>query len=203
MGAAMGQHVHRSRRFLQCVARGKHAIHCGFLHEQADHGRFNVQQEHPGLLLGGQRECPIRPVRDPFETSGATLVSAPNDVILIKFPTPVNLNDYAYVGSFLQTLGGNVTDTAAVILSTSMPPRRTGTTQPTCRRLLRAARLAPLAGSMRTTCSRCATTTSARMSRHRSKAGAKEIALCIRYTTTKTFQFSSRQGSWTPGLYLK
>jgi hypothetical protein len=34
-------------------------------------------------------------------------------------------------------------------------------------------------------------------------AGATQIAICIRNATGKTFQFSSREGSWAPGLYLK
>lgn len=34
-------------------------------------------------------------------------------------------------------------------------------------------------------------------------AGAKEVGLCIRNRTGKTVSFSSRSGSWTPGLYLK
>lgn len=137
-----------------------------------------------------------------IETSGATLVSAPNDVIFIKFPTPANLNDYAYVGSFLQTLGGNVTDTAAVSLylyaaSTDWDDAAHPPTAAACGATGSIGRFyADNVQQVRTT------DISAYVEAQK-QAGAKEIALCIRYTTTKTFQFSSRQGSWTPGLYLK
>ena len=37
-------------------------------------------------------------------------------VVFIKFPTPGNLDDYAYAGSYLQSFAGNVSDTSAVML---------------------------------------------------------------------------------------
>ena len=34
-------------------------------------------------------------------------------------------------------------------------------------------------------------------------AAAKQIGICVRNATERTVTFSSRDGSWTPGLYLK
>ena len=138
------------------------------------------------------------------QATGTTLTSAPGDIILIKFPMPANLNEYPYVGSFLQTFGGNVTDTSAVTLwiYSASPDWDDATNLPTA--------------------SACSNSDSDYIGKiyadniqqvrnndisayvaSQKQAGAKQIAICIRNGTTKTFQFSSRQGSWTPGLYLK
>jgi len=108
------------------------------------------------------------------------------------------------VGSFLQTFGGNVTDTSAVTLwiYSASPDWDDATNLPTA--------------------SACSNSDSDYIGKiyadniqqvrnndisayvaSQKQAGAKQIAICIRNGTTKTFQFSSRQGSWTPGLYLK
>ncbi|CAN7176608.1 DUF1996 domain-containing protein [Caballeronia sp. LjRoot34] len=134
--------------------------------------------------------------------TGATLVSAPGDVILIKFPMPENLDDYPYVGSFLQTLGGNITDTSAVSLyvyaastdwddAANLPKASACGTTGSIGRFY-----ADNVQQVRTT------DISAYIAAQK-QAGAKEIGLCIRNTTKVTFQFSSREGLWAPGLYLK
>jgi hypothetical protein len=134
--------------------------------------------------------------------TGATLVSAPGDVILIKFPMPENLDDYPYVGSYLQTFGGNVTDTAADTLwiysattdwddASKLPTASACSTSDYIGKIyadnvqqVRANDISAYVASQK-------------------QAGAKQIAICIRNATSRTFQFSSRQGSWAPGLYLK
>jgi hypothetical protein len=55
--------------------------------------------------------------KGPVDPSGTTFVSEPGNVILIKFPMPAHLDDYPYAKSYLQTLGGNVTDDSAVMLN--------------------------------------------------------------------------------------
>jgi hypothetical protein len=132
----------------------------------------------------------------------ATLTLAPGDVILMKMPMPANLNDYSYAASYLQTLGGNVTDSTAISIyiyaastdwddGANLPTAAACGTGSSVGRIyldnvqqVRNIDISSYIASQKT-------------------AGAKQIGLCLRNTTTKTFQFSSREGSWAPGLYLK
>jgi hypothetical protein len=130
-----------------------------------------------------------------------TLVSAPGDLVFIKFPTPTNLSDYPYSSSYLQTLGGNVTDSTAVTLSlyaatttwddaTNLPTASACTTQHIGGIYLDKVQQVRLNDISAYIASQAA-------------AGATQIGICIRNTTGKTVQFSSREGTWVPGLYLK
>ena len=136
------------------------------------------------------------------QPAGATFVLAPGNLTFIKFPMPANLNDYPYARSYLQSLGGNVTDTAAVTIE------------------LFAARTDWDETSKLPTASSCDLTQhigsiymdnvqqvrindiSSYIASQRA-AGASQIGICIKNTVSETVSFSSRTGTWTPGLYLK
>ncbi len=129
------------------------------------------------------------------------LVSAPGNVVLVKFPTPAGLGDYPYANSYLQTLGQNVTDSSAIMLAlyaattnwndtTSLPTAAACTNQYIGGIYLNNAsqvRLNDVTGYIKS----------------QIDAGASQIGICIVNTTTETVQFSSREGSWAPGLFLK
>ena len=136
--------------------------------------------------------------------TGATLVSAPGDVILIKFPMPENLDDYSYAASYLQTLGGNVTDSSAVMLwiysaTTDWDDTSNFPAASACR----SSDSDYLGGIYADNVQQVRNNDISAYIASQKQAGAKQIAICIRNATGKTFQFSSLQGSWAPGLYLK
>jgi len=136
------------------------------------------------------------------QPAGATIDSVPGGIVLVKFPMPTNLNDYPYASSFFETLGGNTTDSAAVTVdlyaaSTTWddagnPPsasacstsQHIGSIYLDNAQVVRLNDISAYIASQKT-------------------AGASQVGLCIRNKTSKTITFSSRQGSWTPGLYLK
>jgi hypothetical protein len=132
----------------------------------------------------------------------ATLTLAPGDVILMKMPMPANLNDYSYAASYLQTLGGNVTDSTAYSIyiyaaSTDWDDKANLPTAAACGTGSSVGRIY-LDNVQQVRINDVSSYIASQKA-----AGAKQIGLCLRNTTTKTFQFSSREGSWAPGLYLK
>jgi hypothetical protein len=135
------------------------------------------------------------------EATGATLVSDPGDVVFIKFPTPANLDDYAYAGSYLQSFAGNVSDTSAVMLdlyaastdwddATKLPTAASCTTQ-------------KIGGIYLDNVQQVRINDISSYVASQKAAAAKQIGICVRNATERTVTFSSRDGSWTPGLYLK
>jgi hypothetical protein len=135
------------------------------------------------------------------EATGATLVSDPGDVVFIKFPTPANLDDYAYAGSYLQSFAGNVSDTSAVMLdlyaastdwddATKLPTAASCTTQ-------------KIGGIYLDNVQQVRINDISSYVASQKAAAAKQIGICVRNATGRTVTFSSRDGSWTPGLYLK
>ncbi|WP_158937162.1 DUF1996 domain-containing protein [Burkholderia sp. S171] len=135
------------------------------------------------------------------EATGATLVSDPGDVIFIKFPTPANLDDYVYASSYLQTLAGNVSDTSTITLdlyaastdwddTTKLPSAASCTTQ-------------KIGGIYLNNAQQVRNNDISSYVASQKAAAATQIGICVRNATGKTVQFSSRDGSWTPGLYLK
>ena len=136
------------------------------------------------------------------QPAGATLVLTPGALTLIRLPMPANLNDYPYAKSYLQSLGGNVTDTAAVTIElyaahtdwdeTSKLPtasscdltQHIGSIYLDNVQQVRLNDISSYIASQKT-------------------AGASQIGICIKNTVSKTISFSSRTGTWTPGLYLK
>lgn len=131
----------------------------------------------------------------------ATLVSEPGGTVLMSFPTPTNLNDYPYGNAYLENLAHNMTDSQAVTLQLyaattnwndggQLPTAAACTSQRIGRLFLddvAQVRLNDVSSYI-----------SAQVA-----AGAPQIAICIRNTTGKTVQFSSREGTWAPALYLK
>lgn len=135
------------------------------------------------------------------EATGATLTLAPGDVIFIKFPAPAHLDDYAYTGSYLQTFAGNVSNTSAVTLNlyaastdwddaTKLPTAAACTTQ-------------KIGGVYLDNVQQVRNNDISSYVASQKAAAVTQIGICVRNTTGATVQFSSREGSWTPGLYLK
>ncbi len=136
------------------------------------------------------------------QPAGATFVLAPGNLTFIKFPMPANLNAYPYARSYLQSLGGNVTDTAAVMIelfaaSTDWDETSKLPTASSCD-------LTQHIGSiyMDNVQQVRINDISSYIASQRA-AGASQIGICIRNTVSETVSFSSRTGAWTPGLYLK
>ncbi|MFM0203148.1 DUF1996 domain-containing protein [Paraburkholderia fungorum] len=142
-----------------------------------------------------------------LDSSGAvhpadtTLVSAPGSVVLIKFATPLNLGDYPYAKSYLQTQGQNMTDSNAIMLqlyaatttwddATQLPTASACTTQ-------------QIGGIYLDNASQVRLNDVTSYIASQAAAGASQIGICIRNANAETVQFSSREGSWGPGLYLK
>jgi hypothetical protein len=136
------------------------------------------------------------------QPSGPTLVSTPGSLTFIKFPMPANLDEYPYAHSYLQSLGGNTSDTAAITIElyaaatdwneTENPPtasscdltRHIGSIYMDNAQTVRLNDISNYIASQRT-------------------AGVALIGLCIKNTVTRSVSFSSRTGTWTPGIYLK
>jgi hypothetical protein len=132
----------------------------------------------------------------------ATIVSVPGNVVLIKFPMPTNLSDYPYAKSYLQTYGGNSADSDAVMLDlyAATTTWNDGADLPaatacsTSQRIggiyldnVQQVRLNEISGYIAS----------------QKAAGAAQVGLCIRNNTGRTVTFSSREGTWTPGIYFK
>jgi hypothetical protein len=139
---------------------------------------------------------------DVVQPAGTTLVSAPGSLTFIQFPMPAGLGEYPYANSYLQSLGGNVTDAAAIMLElyaahtdwdeTTHPP--TASSCDLTQRIggiymddAQSVRLNDITGFIAS----------------QRAAGASQIGICIRNTVTQTVRFSSRTGPWTPAIYLK
>jgi hypothetical protein len=148
-------------------------------------GSANVQLDSGGAVL----------------PTNTTLDSTPGSIVLIKFPMPANLNDFPYSGSYLQTFGGNTTDTVAITLdlysastawddASNLPTAAACTSQ-------------RIGGIYLNNVQQVRNNDISSYIASQKAAGATQIALCIKNATGKTFQFSSREGSWAPGLYLK
>jgi hypothetical protein len=142
-----------------------------------------------------------------LDSSGAihptdpTLVLAPGNVVLIKFPTPSNLGDYPYAKSNLQTQGQNMTDSNAIMLqlyaattnwddATHLPTASACTTQ-------------QIGGIYLDNASQVRLNDVTSYIASQAAAGASQIGICIRNANAETVQFLSREGPWGPGLYLK
>jgi len=136
------------------------------------------------------------------QPAGTTLVAAPGNLVFIRFPMPANLNDYPYARSYLQSLGGNVTDTAAITIQlyaahTDWDETGHAPTVASCdlsQRIggiyldnVQQVRLNDISGYIAS----------------QRAAGASQIGICIKNPVSQTVSFSSRSGAWTPGLYLK
>ncbi len=134
--------------------------------------------------------------------SGATLVSEPGSVLMIKFPMPANLDDYEYAKSYLQTFGGNTTDTSAITLNVYAAT----TDWDDADNLPNASACSESQNIMGLYLNNVQQVRNNDISEYialQKAAGATEVGLCIRNKTGKTVTFSSRNGSWAPGLYLK
>jgi hypothetical protein len=134
-------------------------------------------------------------------STGATLTSAPGGIVLMKFPMPANLNDYPYGNSYLQSLGGNVTDSSAQMLNlyAASTTWDDGANLPTAA----ACSTQGIGGIYLDNVQQVRINDISSYIASQKAAGATQIAICIKNATGKTFQFSSRDGSWAPGLYLK
>ncbi len=135
------------------------------------------------------------------QPQGTTLVSAPGNVVLMKFPMPSNLNDYPYAHSYVQTLGGNITSSSSAYLNlyaattswddnTQLPTNASCTTQ-------------SIGAIYLNNVMQVRTNDISSYIASQKAAGATQIGVCIRNTTTSTVSFSSRTGNWIPALYLK
>ncbi|MFM0335412.1 DUF1996 domain-containing protein [Paraburkholderia fungorum] len=131
----------------------------------------------------------------------STLVVAPGNVVLIRFATPANLGDYPYASSYLQTLGQNVTDSQPIMLdlyaatttwddATHLPTAAACTTQ-------------WIGGIYLDNASQVRLNDVSHYIALQVAAKAPQIGICIRNTNAQTAQFSSREGSWAPALFLK
>lgn len=133
---------------------------------------------------------------------GPTLFSTPNSLVFIKFPMPANLNDYPYANSYFQSLGGNITDTAAVnvyLYAAHTDWDETGhlPTAAMCD-------LSKSIGSIYTdNVQQVRLNDISAYIASQKAAGATGIAICIKNPGTRTVSISSRAGTWTPELYLK
>lgn len=130
-----------------------------------------------------------------------TLAAAPGNIVLMKFPIPKDLNDFPYAASTIQTFGGNVTDSSAVMLSlysasTSWDDSANLPTASACS-------MNGIGGIYLDSARQVRQNDISSYIAAQKAAGALEGALCIRNTTGRTVTFSSRTGSWTPGLFLK
>ena len=119
----------------------------------------------------------------------------------MKFPIPENLNDFPYAASYLQTFGGNVTDSSAVCPLDSILRPPTGTTRleppygfgmPYERQRYIGRIYADNVQQVRNN------DISAYIAAQK-QAGAKEIAICIRNATTKDLPVFSRAGIMDAG----
>lgn len=139
---------------------------------------------------------------DVAQPAGPTLYSAPNSLVFIKFPMPVNLTDYPYANTYLQSLGGNVTDTAAVTIN--LYAARTDWNETDNPPTAASCDLSTYVGGIYTDNVQQVRLNdiSSYIASQRAK-GATVIGICIRNTTTRTVSLSSRTGTWTPELYLK
>jgi Domain of unknown function (DUF1996) len=134
--------------------------------------------------------------------AGDTLVLAPGDTVFIKFPTPTGVGAYPYAAADLQTQGRNVTDASAVTMtlyaaSTDWDDTTHLPTSASCITSQKVGGIfldSALSVRLNDVSSYVATQLA---------AGVPQIGICIRNTTPSTVQFSSREGSWAPGLYLK
>jgi hypothetical protein len=134
--------------------------------------------------------------------AGDTLVLAPGDTVFIKFPTPTGVGAYPYAAADLQTQGRNVTDASAVTMTlyAASTDWDDSTHLPTSASCITSQKIggifldSALSVRLNDVSSYVATQLA---------AGVPQIGICIRNTTPSTIQFSSREGSWAPGLYLK
>ncbi|MGA7817482.1 DUF1996 domain-containing protein [Caballeronia sp.] len=140
--------------------------------------------------------------RGAVHPTDATLTLAPGDVILMKMPMPANLDDYSYTGAYLQTLGGNITDSTAIsiYIYAASTDWDDGAHLPTAAACSTTNYVGPI---YLDNVQQVRNNDVSKYIASQKAAGAKQIGFCLRNTTTKTFQFSSREGSWAPGLYLK
>lgn len=133
--------------------------------------------------------------------SDATLVSTAGGVVLLKFATPTGLGDYPYTTSALQTFGQNMTDSSAVMLDLyAASPNWDETTHlPTAA----ACSNQWIGGIYLDNAAQVRTNDISSYIASQVAAGATQIGVCIRNATSRTVQFSSREGTWAPALYLK
>jgi Domain of unknown function (DUF1996) len=131
-----------------------------------------------------------------------TLTAGPGDTVLIKFPTPGNLKDYPYAHAYLQTMGQNTTDSTAIYLNLyAASTAWDDATQPPAASACDRSRA--IGGVYLDNVYQVRLNDMTGYIASQVAAGAQQIGVCIQNTTGKTVQFSSREGSWIPGLYLK
>ncbi|MFL9891528.1 DUF1996 domain-containing protein [Paraburkholderia sp. RL17-381-BIF-C] len=134
--------------------------------------------------------------------SDSTMTSDAGSVVLIKVPTPINLKDYPYTNSYLQTLAQNVTDTSAVTLdiyaaSTNWDDVANLPTAAACNTNQR------IGGIYLDSALQPRINDITRYVASQVAAGASQIGVCIRNATGRTIQISSRDGTRTPALFMK
>ncbi|WGS50544.1 DUF1996 domain-containing protein [Paraburkholderia sp. D15] len=131
----------------------------------------------------------------------ATLMSTTGSVVLMKFDTPRDLGAYPYATSSLQTYGQNVSDSTAVMLDlyAASTDWDDATHPPTAS----ACSTQHIGGIYLDNLPGVRTNDVTSYVAAQVAAGATQIGICIRNTTGRSVQFSSREGGWAPALYLK
>jgi hypothetical protein len=132
--------------------------------------------------------------------TGPTLQVGPGDIIFLEFPTP-SISDYPWSKAYLQTQGQNTTDTSAIMLNlyaansgwnenAPLPQAVDCSTRSVGGIYLDNANIRRLNDVTNYVKSAIA-------------SGAQSIGICVRNTTGRTVVFSSREGVFTPALFLK
>jgi hypothetical protein len=134
-------------------------------------------------------------------TAGPSLQVGPGDMILINFPTPANTNEYPWSEADLQTLGQNVTNTNAVMLdlyeaSTSWNDSDTPPTPASCS-------TQRIGGIYMNNVNQTRLNDVTSYVKDAITSGAPVIGICVRNNTGTTAVFSSKEGAFSPALFLR
>ncbi|MFC0397793.1 DUF1996 domain-containing protein [Paraburkholderia rhizosphaerae] len=134
-------------------------------------------------------------------TTGPSLQVGPGDLILMKFPTPPHTGDYPWDVADLQTLGQNVTDANAVMLdlygaSTNWDDGSTPPTTANCT-------TQHIGGIYLDSTNQTRLNDVTSYVKNAIAAGEPTIAICMRNNTGTTAVFSSRDGAFSPALFLR
>jgi hypothetical protein len=130
-----------------------------------------------------------------------TLTLGPGDTVFLKIPTPARTTEYPWTHAYLQTQGQNTTDTAAIMLNlyaattewneTSTLPQAADCSKQSIGGIYldneNIRRLNDVTSYVKSEIA----------------AADPMIGVCIRNTTGRTVVFSSREGVFTPALFLQ
>jgi hypothetical protein len=134
-------------------------------------------------------------------TSGTVLHLAPGEIVMLKFPTPVNTTDYPWSKAWLQTLGQNTTDANAVMLDIYAATTQWSETSP----LPQPAECSTqhIGGIYLNNANQQRLNDITPYVKNAIASGQAETGLCIRNNTAETITFSSRTSTLSPALYLQ